>query len=442
MPNLTRLSERAIVYHNHYAGSNFTTSGTASLLTGTLPWTHRALQGASPVVPSVAEHNVFRALDDYYRFGSAQNDWAEVFLRQFSRSIDELIPRQRLNLANEWFSPVPLLPGDDDTATVAWIRDMRRDDGYAYSLFLSDLVSSAREKLLARYKPMFPKGLPLGSDSFVLENVVELLGTRLRKIPQPFFSYLHFLPPHAPYRTSREFAKRFARDNVHPMQKPIDVFASRSRGAPKDQSRQQTEYDEFLLYVDKCFAALFHALEDAGVLDNTRLILTSDHGEMFERGIVAHAGPALYQPVIRVPLLIFEPGRRERLDIHDLTSAVDVLPTVAHLTGHDVPAWTEGAILPPFAPPDPARPVYAMRGLAGKGEFGFWAGAMVMVKGSQKLHYYFGYPMLNGSELVRLFNVQSDPEEMNDLSSVEEDTAATLLDELKAKLAQAYRSRA
>ncbi|HVN15826.1 MAG TPA: sulfatase-like hydrolase/transferase, partial [Anaerolineales bacterium] len=41
-PNLTRLAERAIVYHNHYAGGNFTTPGTASLLTGTLPWTHRA----------------------------------------------------------------------------------------------------------------------------------------------------------------------------------------------------------------------------------------------------------------------------------------------------------------------------------------------------------------------------------------------------------------
>ena len=36
-PNLARLARRAIVYHNHLAGSNFTTSGTASLLTGTLP---------------------------------------------------------------------------------------------------------------------------------------------------------------------------------------------------------------------------------------------------------------------------------------------------------------------------------------------------------------------------------------------------------------------
>src|SRR3974377_2024638 len=46
-PNINRFAERATVFNNHYAGGNFTTTGTASLLTGTLPWTHHAfnLQG-------------------------------------------------------------------------------------------------------------------------------------------------------------------------------------------------------------------------------------------------------------------------------------------------------------------------------------------------------------------------------------------------------------
>src|SRR6266508_3062077 len=43
-PNLTRFADRAIVYHRHYAAGNFTSPGTASLLTGTYPWTHRAFQ--------------------------------------------------------------------------------------------------------------------------------------------------------------------------------------------------------------------------------------------------------------------------------------------------------------------------------------------------------------------------------------------------------------
>ena len=40
-PNISRLAERAIVYHNHYAGGNYTTPGTASLLTGAQPWPSR-----------------------------------------------------------------------------------------------------------------------------------------------------------------------------------------------------------------------------------------------------------------------------------------------------------------------------------------------------------------------------------------------------------------
>src|SRR5262245_3743808 len=42
-PNLEKFAERASVYHTHFSASNFTTSGTASMLTGLYPWTHRAI---------------------------------------------------------------------------------------------------------------------------------------------------------------------------------------------------------------------------------------------------------------------------------------------------------------------------------------------------------------------------------------------------------------
>ena len=57
-PNLARLSERAIVYHNHYAGENYTTTGTSTLLTGRLPWTSRAIQPNSKVADSVISHRL------------------------------------------------------------------------------------------------------------------------------------------------------------------------------------------------------------------------------------------------------------------------------------------------------------------------------------------------------------------------------------------------
>src|SRR3989304_4147872 len=90
-------------------------------------------------------------------------------------------------------------------------------------------------------------------------------------------------------------------------------------------------------------------LEGAGVLENTWVLLTSDHGELFERAIWQHTTPVLYQPVIRIPLLIFQPGRTTRLDVHTPTSAVDILPTLRHVTGSEPVSWSEGLVLPPFS---------------------------------------------------------------------------------------------
>jgi glucan phosphoethanolaminetransferase (alkaline phosphatase superfamily) len=59
MPNLARWAERAIVYHNHYAAGNFTSSGTASLLTGTHLDADWRLQGHRGLYPP----SIFRPCD-------------------------------------------------------------------------------------------------------------------------------------------------------------------------------------------------------------------------------------------------------------------------------------------------------------------------------------------------------------------------------------------
>ncbi len=95
---MKRLAKRAIVYHNHYAGSNFTTSGTASLLTGALPWTHRAIRTNGRVAQSFIRRTIFDAFQDYYRIAYTHNDWAFTLLDQFRNEIDELVARQKLML--------------------------------------------------------------------------------------------------------------------------------------------------------------------------------------------------------------------------------------------------------------------------------------------------------------------------------------------------------
>lgn len=440
MPNLARLASRAVVYHNHFAGSNFTTSGTASLLTGTRPWTHRALLPNGTVATRFVTRNMFTAFRDYYRLAYTHNGWAYTLLRQLERQMDELIPREKLLLASYDTFIESLFANDEDIATVSWARDMRiADEGFAYSLFLSHLYKVLQEGKIANLEPLFPRGIPTtGSDNgFLLEQAVDFLANTLKSVPKPFFAYFHFLPPHFPYHTSLEFYNHFRNDGYLPVEKPRDVFAPGRIGT--SLLRQRTEYDEFILYVDQQFGRLYNELEASGLLDDSWIVFTSDHGEMFERGIMAHSTNALYEPVIRIPLLIFEPGRQRGVDITTPTVAEDVLPTLTHVTGQPMPDWTEGVVLPPYnaSSPDPNRGIYIVRAHNNDPALPLTQASVSLVRPPYKLLSYFGYQEDGIADFKRLYNLQADPEEMTDLIDTQKDVADELSAEMQAALTAA-----
>ncbi len=457
MPNLSRLAERAIVYHNHYAGGNFTVPGTASLLTGTQPWSHRAFQANGTVQPSFTDKSLFSAFGNYYRLTYSHNPWVTTITRQFQSDIEHYIPRKKYFLSSDsagqgtssWLTSDAFLPAlfgnDEDIASVSWIRTIKRkQDGYSYSLFLSHVYESLKARELAaldKYAALFPRGLP--SDNyyeFLLEDAIDALASLLPAAPQPFIGYFHFYPPHAPYHTHQDFYKRFYQDGWKPAPKPIDLFGTE---AGQRTQANRAEYDEFILYVDREFGRFYDALESAGLLENTWLVFTSDHGELFERGIEGHRTPVLYQPLIHIPLLIFEPRRASRMDVYANTSAIDVLPTLLQVTGQPPAPWAEGQILPPFSnsQPDPARSLYVVHAEKNEQFQPLTVGTYALVKGRYKLTAFFGYKELAaGQERVELYDLENDPEELHDLFLVETEIAADLLAELKAKLDEVNQS--
>ena len=440
-PNLARLAKRAVVYHNHFANSNFTSSGTASLLTGTLPWTHRAIEDNGTVTDSEVEHSLFAAFPDYYRTAFTHNSWVMTLLDQFRASIDDLVPRDKIYLETYDELIHSLFYRDDDIADVSWSRALKLQGGYAYSLYASRFYKSIRDASTASLEKRFPRGLPMNasSDAFLLEQTASWLEDHLKVIPQPFAGYFHLLPPHAPYRTSLEFFGRFASDGLKPAQKPLDEFGTHDAARAALESR--IEYDEFILYADKAFGSMYDSMESSGLLDHTWLVVTSDHGEMFERGLIGHGNPTLYQPVVRVPLLIFEPGRQTGTDVQAPTSAVDVLPTLAHVTGHAVPGWTEGEVMPPYSTGAPGgdRGIYAVQARKSQQYAPLTRATITLVKGRYKVIYYFGYTELHLRDLVKTYDIQDDPEELVDLSGSRRDVTAELLAELKQRLAEANR---
>ncbi|MCB9133811.1 MAG: sulfatase-like hydrolase/transferase [Anaerolineales bacterium] len=434
-PNIERLAEKAIVYHNHFSGGNFTTPGTASLLTGTLPWTHRAMGfPAKTVTQTFATKSLFHTFPNYHRMAYSHNPLANSVLKAFFREIEDYVPREQLfleknQLINSFFKK------DEDIASVSAVRALKpQEDHSNYSLFFARIYEALRTRKYVDLLQHFPRGLPNinTDDYFLLENGIDWLRDQVATVPQPFLSYYHFLPPHNPYATRDDFFGTFQGDGYRPPEKPKHLF---NRGVGTARLLEQRQwYDEFILYVDAEFARLYQGLESAGILENTWLVLTSDHGELFERGVRGHSTYLLHQPVIHIPLLIFPPGQQTRQDITEKTSALDVLPTLAHLTGQERPAWGEGTLLPPFGPSAPDRPIFVLESEKTPENAPITQGTVALVQGNYKLMYFFGYNELDGSELLELYDLENDPEELNNLYSTQKSIGDEMLSTVKEQL--------
>ena len=441
MPKLAKLAEQAIVYHNHYAGGGYTTPATASLLTGTLPWTHRAFNPHATVAPEFEQRNLFSEFGrhGYYRVGYTHNILADVFIKQFSGNMEKPLSRQDLFLNDYWVSD--LFENDYDTALLAVLRSIEDNkDGVTSGFFLPQLwdrfLSRQRTENAEAFKKLFPLGLPnVKANDFLLETAVDWLNEQVPAWPQPFLGYFHFLPPHDPYKTRRDFFHTFANDGWEPVEKPEHPF---TMGEKRNKNlRERINYDEFILYVDSEFRRLYRLLKKAGILENTWLVFTSDHGEMFERGIWGHTHVTLLEPRAHIPLLIFPPGGTQRVDVYDTTSAVDVLPTLMHLTGHPLPDWGEGLVLPPFnASGEHAdRAVFSMESDENEKYGEFTVGTFMIIRDGVKLIYYFGYPSQpDNKPYYEMYDLKDDPEELNNLYAEESSLARRLREELHAKL--------
>src|SRR3972149_5829847 len=93
VPHLSRFAERATVYRAHYAAGNFTSPGTASILTGMYPWSHRASNIKGKIKNSLLGKDLFALVGpEYFRMAFTQNMLADVFLRQFRANLEMHLP--------------------------------------------------------------------------------------------------------------------------------------------------------------------------------------------------------------------------------------------------------------------------------------------------------------------------------------------------------------
>jgi arylsulfatase A-like enzyme len=436
-PGLERIAQRALVYHSHYSAGNFTTSGVASMLTGLYPWTHRGINLSGLVNQKFAGHNIFSLMqDEYYTTAFSQNYLADVLLSQFQAGIDHHIPfpsfyeKADRPLLAQYFTndPVATYYGLDDYLFSGGISREGSIPSAPFLGFLNKLAHANDDF----YQPLpdYPYGLPYNS-SYNYENSVAFAGIRdeifdLASRNSPFLSYFHMYSPHEPYTPHRDFVDIFPEIDF-PFKRPtkfstLDIPHEAILGRRK-------RYDEYVASVDFEIEKLVNALEESGVLDNTYLIITADHGELFERGEHGHVTRLLYDAVIHIPLIVLAPGQKSRRDFFHPTNSIDLLPTLLKISGRESSVNLEGKVLPGLGGEEADRSLFSMEAKECSSFGKFHTGVTLsLIKGDHKLIYYTGYP--KRPDTFELYNLRDDVEEMKDLYKEDTETASVMREEL------------
>jgi arylsulfatase A-like enzyme len=162
-------------------------------------------------------------------------------------------------------------------------------------------------------------------------------------VDAPFFLWLHFLDPHAPYGDRDDaptsltldlMAFQAGRSLDAPFRSIALLRAGELRPGPSERARLVELYRQDVAYLDAQLARLLDHLDATGLRERTSIVLTSDHGEEFwEHGGTEH-GHSLYEEVINVPLVIAPANLAPAARVETgLTSSEDLPATIATLAG-------------------------------------------------------------------------------------------------------------
>jgi arylsulfatase A-like enzyme len=174
-------------------------------------------------------------------------------------------------------------------------------------------------------------------------------------------------------------------------------------------------------------------------LQTSYVIVTSDHGELFERGEWGHASDLMYAPVTHIPLLISAPGQNTRIDFHSVTSNVDLLPTILGIAGKEIPQWVEGKLLPGFSKrEDSGRAIFSLMARNNAAFQPITHATCAMIKGPYELLFYTGYQ--GHTDQFELYHLEEDPDELQNLFRKDITTASRMKDELLEAIDAANRN--
>jgi len=314
-PQLDALAAEGVVFENAFSAAPWTLPSHCSIFTGLLPnshgtgWTRPRLPDGMADVKDLVHYDVHTISE-------------ELALRGY------------------------------DTATVAEKSWLTFNSGlsqgfekfYDYSLpDLKDRFFVSR--FWSRYRDKFGSPAPVPIDkggARVVDTAIDWLdGHRSRDEDRPFFLFMNLNEAHDPYQPPKEYWGHFLPEGISIADSHELDLRNNTQGqheiilgdwdiSDRDMEIFKSLYDDEILYQDGLLGRLFDGIEELGLMENTLIVITADHGEEF--GELDHrVGHQLALPdtLLHVPLIMRFPsqlpaGKR----ISNLASTIDIYPTI------------------------------------------------------------------------------------------------------------------
>lgn len=267
---------------------------------------------------------------------------------------------------------------------------------------------------------------------------------------EEFFVWVHYVEPHAPYYPPPDCIDLF-HDGDFDLGRIRRVVRKARRARPEIIDGSMVEavneaeiaalrdyYAAATRYVDREARRLVEGFTDRGMLDDTVLFFTADHGEeLFDRGTFGHRSK-MYEELVHVPLAVRDESDRfgEDLEVDSVTSHLDLAPTITDLYGIEAPDEWRGVSLGDFLSDGTGSTgrdhviseLCHTSGLGGDVRLDTLVAAV-----STDRWKYIQNRQLDTEEL---YDLQADPEERHDCSADRPDVLAEMLDRFEARLAE------
>lgn len=294
-PRLAAWARQGVLFEQAYSTSSWTTPSHASLFTGQYPGVHGADfdVALAPEFLTLAEH---LQEEGWATGGFTANLMATPIESGLAQGFIRYEDLQ--NSAEEVLKSTTLTQSHNVLRFWATLRDG------------NGLGQAVRAFLRTDFTPRLEED---AHDNKTAAEVRSSFTRWLDGVPaeRPFFAFLNVFDAHAPYTPPRPYLTMF-----------------------NEGRRAHDRYRGALRYLDDEVAGLLADLERLGRLENTIVVVTSDHGEQFgEHGLETHAN-SLYRQVLQVPLVVVAPGRVPAgLRLAHQVSGRDVPATILELAG-------------------------------------------------------------------------------------------------------------